>query len=64
MKESRKERLLKEVKLRERELAVIRREYKLKKEMHENSMERVGYIKRIKKLEIEIEKYRRKFRAS
>ncbi|MGA1822994.1 MAG: hypothetical protein ACMUIG_10765 [Thermoplasmatota archaeon] len=64
MKESRKERLQKEVKLRERELAVIRREYKLNKKMHAGSSESAGYLKRIRKLESEIEKYRRKVRAS
>ena len=64
MKESKKERLLKEVRLRERELAVIRREYKLNKQMHTNNIERSVYLKRIRKLESEIEKYRRKFRAS
>ena len=64
MKQSKKEKLMIEMKLRERELAVVKREYKLQKEMNDRLYEMDGYLKRMKKLENEIDYLRRKFNAS
>ena len=64
MKQSKKEKLMKEIKLRERELAVVKREYKLQREMNDRLDEMDGYLKRMKKLKKEIRKFQRKFNAS
>ena len=64
MKQSKKEKLVIEIKLRERELAVVKREYKLQREMNDRLDEIDGYLKRMKKLKNEISKLQRKFNAS